>query len=444
MVDTVVLLTVDALSARRVGALGHDRETTPGLDARRDRAAWYTACIAQSSHTRESMPSLFHSAYPRSLGDVGPVPDDRPTLATALSDAGFASAGFHSNPYLSRAYGFDRGFDTFDDALPLGSNRLGVVLHRAANHIRTRPYTRAEALNERGLEWLDRTDGRRFLWLHYMDPHGPYQPPARHQRAVGDPDEVVGPRRAKRLWRRTVDEPETITESERRTLLDLHDAEIRYTDEQVTAMLEALEGRDLGETLVVVGADHGELFGEHGRYGHPRHLHEELIHVPLWLFGDPVTPGRRDGVVENVDIAPTVLDAAGVGPESTFAGESLLGGGGERSGDGESDDSDDALGFAHARGEGEASDTRRFAARGRRFKYCLERGEGTSTGALYDLDDEGEGTDVSAEHPDVAEELRGRLEAHVERTAAGTDDATAEDGAVDGAVEERLRDLGYR
>jgi arylsulfatase len=438
MVETVVLLTVDALAAGHVGLMGYERETTPRLDERVAEGAWFTDCIAQSSHTRESMPSLFYSAYPFSLGDVGPVPDDQPTLTTVLSEAGFQTAGFHSNPYLSRAYGFDRGFDVFDDALPLGRNRLGVFAHRIANYLRTRPYTRADELNRKGLDWLNRTEGERFLWLHYMDPHGPYQPPAEHQRVFHD--ETVSAGRAKDLWRKSVDEPNTLTEAERATLVDLYDAEIRYTDEMLDAFLTDLAARDLGETLVVLGADHGDLFGEHRRFGHPRHLFEELIHVPLLLFGDSVEPGRREQVVENVDIAPTILELTGIDTPATFVGESLPGTSpGEM---GERDDEGLPYAFAEAHGEGEEEGVERFAVRTTRFKYGLERDGDGERRRLYNLHAEGESTDVADSHPEVESRLRRVLDDHVEAVKRNAPAGDREE--VDDAVEDRLRELGYR
>ena len=437
MVDNVVLLTVDALAARHVGFMGYARETTPRLDERVAEGAWFTDCIAQSSHTRESMPSLFYSAYPFSLGDVGPVPDDRPTLATALSEAGFRTAGFHSNPYLSRAYGFDRGFDTFDDALPLGRNRLGVFAHRIANYLRTRPYTRADELNRKGLDWLDSTDGERFLWLHYMDPHGPYQPPAEHQRAFRD--DPVSPSQAKYLWRKSVDDSCALTDPEQSTLIDLYDAEIRYTDEMLSAFLQELEQRDLGESLVVLGADHGDLLGEHGRYGHPRLLFDELVHVPLVLFGDPVTPGRDERLVENIDIAATILDAVGVKSSSWVVGESLL----EQEGC-VSEDTTERYAFSEAHGEGNETGIERFAVWTELFNYTLERevGSGDESRRLYDLDGDSERPNVAGDHPSVESRLRGVLEEHV--AAVKRDTPKGERAEVDDAVEDRLRELGYR
>jgi len=324
MVRNVILLTLDALGAGHVGHHGYERNTTPRLDELARDSLCFECCMAQSSHTRESMPSLFASAYPSQIGGVGSVSPTRPTLPEVLSSAGVSSAGFHSNPYLSRAYGFNRGFDRFDDDLPLASNRFATLVHRLLNHFKDQPYLRGEDLNATGLDWLDKSNAdRRFLWLHYMDPHGPYQPPGEYQRLFRD--EVVAQKGAKRLWRRTVDEPETITEWERSLLVDLYDAEIRYTDAMVGDFIDRLGARGLlTESLVVIAADHGEAFGEHGYYGHPRRVYEELLHVPMVI----VTPeDRSDSVgvpVENLDVSPTVLSALNVAVPESFEGSSLL------------------------------------------------------------------------------------------------------------------------
>lgn len=448
----VFLLTVDALGASHVGSLGYDRETTPRLDALADRGIECRTCIAQSSHTRESMPSLFYSAYPFELGEVGPVPDDRPTLVTELSDAGYATAGFHSNPYLSRAYDFDRGFDAFDDSLPLARNRLLTFVHRVVNHVRLQPYTRGASLTERGLSWLDETPAdSRFLWLHYMDPHGPYQPPPRLQRLFRD--EPIGRLRAKRLWRRTVDEPETITSEERDALVDLYDAEIRYVDEAIGAFLDGLDERGLlDSSVIVVAADHGDAFGEHGVYGHPRQLYEELVHVPLILVGPDLPSTRLDRPVENTDIAPTLAEAVGRDPTPAFRGTPVQRRLGTTTADTavsthDATEVDTAVvAFTEAHGEGEEADVSRFAVRTRRYKYHLELC-GTDEflrDALYDLaEDPDEQTDICDDRPAVRESLRAVLDDHV--ASVTTDrNATERDDSIDPVVADRLEDLGYR
>lgn len=444
MTQNVILCTVDALGAGHTSTLGYERETTPQLSALAEEGLLYSTCIAQSSHTRESMPSLFYSAYPFTLGDVGPVPSNRPMISTELSDAGFTTAGFHSNPYLSQAYNFDRGFDVFYDSLPLAENRLMTFVHRVLNHFRLQPYTRADELNEKGLQWLSETTAeRRFLWLHYMDPHGPYQPPERFQSQFRE--STVGQRRAKRLWRRTVDSPESITPEERETLVDLYDAEIRFTDAMIGQFVDELRNRNLFEdTLLVVAADHGDAFGTHDIYGHPRHLYEELIHVPLLVIGPDVPQGETiERPVENIDIGPTILDAVGQSVPSEFAGTSLPMETPSSSGNRESDDFSPVV-FAQVHGEDDSASVRRFAARTPRYKYHFEQSDSERSAELYDLErDPGERNDVSDDRSDVRQRLDPRLREHIDATEERTIDVT-DDGDVDSVVEDRLENLGYK
>lgn len=441
MIRNVVLLTLDALAARHVGHLGYDLPTTPRLDEFAADWQCYTTCIAQSSHTRESMPSLFASAYPTQLGSVGTVPLTHPTLPEVLSDAGFDTAGFHSNPYLSRAYGFDRGFDTFEDGLPLADNRVLTFLHRVLNHFQRQPYTRAKTLNEKGKNWLAGSDAdRRFLWLHYMDPHGPYQPPTEFQRDFRD--ELVGSRRAKKLWRRTVDEPESITGDERDTLIDLYDAEIRYADAMLGQFVDDLAERDLlDESLIVVAADHGDLFDAHDLYGHPRQLYEGLIHVPLLVRNPRGKDCTVERPVENVDIAPTILDAVDVTTPAAFAGQSLSAGS-------KTDDTDPLTDVAvsEARGEGDDSGIVRTVVRTSDEKLHVEAdtdsGEILGT-ELYDL-----AVDSTEESPiedaDRRERLLDLYAAHRSRVNDAADDDQPHTEDIDGVVEDRLRNLGYK
>lgn len=440
MVQNIILLTLDALSASHVGHLGYDRPTTPTLDEYAADWRCYKCCIAQSSHTRESMPSLFRSAYPTQLGSVGSIPADHPTVPEQLSAAGFRTAGFHSNPYLSRAYRFDRGFDTFDDGLSFSGNRLVVFFNRVANYFQRQPYTRAETLTDRGLSWLaDTSDEPQFLWLHYMDPHGPYQPLPRYQREFRD--DVVGTRQAKQLWRRTVDDPTSITAAERETLVDLYDAEIRYTDAMISRFVtEATDRGLLDDALLIIAADHGDLFGEHGKYGHPRCLYEQLIHVPLLVR----TPdGERltvDKPVENIDIGPTILDAADVERPSCFEGDSLVSASYQSSVTGRE------TVISEARGEDEEAGLVRTTVRTATEKLhvtAVAASEEVIDTTLYDLAADPEET-TPVDNPATHDRLDTVYRRHRSRVTGDEPDRERDTDEVDGLVADRLEDLGYR
>jgi len=410
--ENVILLSADALRADHLSCYGYHRDTSPVLDELAAESIRFTNAYSASSHTREAVPALLTGEYPDVAIDSG-YHLATETVASTLSEEGFATAGFHSNPFVSRAYGFDEGFDHFDDDLHLGQHKLIALAQRALDKLRNRHYARAEEINERSLEWVDslEEDQPFFLWNHYMDTHGPYEPPGKYATLYAD-DGLSG-RDAQSLYQRAIDEPESITDKERQLLIDLYDGEIRYNDMRIGEFLEALRERELlEESLLIVTADHGDAFGEHGYYEHPRYLHDEITHVPLFVR----PPGGAGRVVEEpvstLDIVATI--ESGIGESASF---SLL----------EDVDGDRHV-FSQARGEDEHSHLRRYAVRTRGGACFGERD--TESGAI----EFGDVTDRS---------LCSKLEAHIERRVSVENGDGAAEGEVDEEIERRLSALGY-
>jgi arylsulfatase len=417
--DHVVLLSVDALRADHLSCYGYHRATTPNIDALAADAIRFTRAYSQSSHTREAIPALLTGEYPDVAvdGNYRLVAD---TIADSLSNAGFATAAFHSNPYASRAFGFDRGFDEFDDDLYLGRHRLVALAQRAFDKLRNRHYARAPEINDRSLAWLDSldTEASVFLWNHYMDPHGPYEPPSEyraryHNASIPDSE-------AQSLYHRAIERPDSITAEDRRLLIDLYDAEIRYADRYIGAFIEALRDRAIyDDCLLVVTADHGDAFGEHGYYEHPRYLHDELTHVPLLVRPPGGAAGEEVTTpVSTLSVAATIEAAIGHGTASPQP--SLLG----------AAPTEGAV-FMQARGEGEKKSVRRFAIRspdGACFCEYDRRAERIRFGDCADG------------------ELRTALRAHVEDRLQQRHPDEAADTAtdVDEDIERRLSALGYK
>ncbi|WP_075935847.1 sulfatase-like hydrolase/transferase [Halosegnis longus] len=414
--ENVILLSADALRADHLSSYGYQRETSPVLDDLAQESIRFENAYSASSHTREAVPALLTGEYP----DVAVDDSYRlatETVASTLSEAGFATAGFHSNPFVSRAYGFDEGFDHFDDDLHLGQHKLVALAQRAFDKLRNRHYARAEEINDRSLEWLDGLDDEPFfLWNHYMDTHGPYEPPGEY--ATLYTDESVSGREAQKLYQRAIDDPESITDEERQLLIDLYDAEIRYNDAQIGEFLAALRERDLLKvSLLIVTADHGDAFGEHGYYEHPRYLHTEITKVPLYVR----PPGGRAEEVatpaSTLDVGATIEATVGVG--ETSDGVSLV-----------EELPDDRTVFSQARGEGEHSHLRRYASR-------------TAAGACFCERNRESGTIEFGECAGSA--LREELEAHVdERVRVENGESAGDDEEVDEEIERRLDALGYK
>jgi arylsulfatase len=321
----ILLLTVDSL---RYDELYGDQTDTPNIDRLRAESVEYTSGFSQGPYTTFSIPSLFVSQYPSSLeyvelsdSTVGVSVGDEPTLPELLAEAGYRTGGFHSNPLLSNLFGLDIGFDAFDASLPFSESdrlpgRLKVLSEKFLRLFRKRAYTPGEQLTANGVDWIDESNGTRpfFLWLHYMDPHGPYHPKAESG--------YLSKYRAEKLWRKA--QAGSLTTDERERLRDSYREEIEYLDGCVGTLLDELRTRELSDsTIIVFTSDHGELFGEYVSYSHPHLLYDELTHVPLTVRLSGGKDGTIEQIVELLDVGPRLLCEAGIERPECFTGKPL-------------------------------------------------------------------------------------------------------------------------
>jgi arylsulfatase A-like enzyme len=319
----VVVIVVDTLRADRLGVYGSRRGLTPFLDAFARRAHVAERAYAQAPWTSPSVASLFTSRYPSQHGIVGfdsVLGAGETTLAEVLREAGYATGAFSANGLLSRNAGFDQGFNTYRAYLDLRGDPARRFL---------RPARRAGDITDEALRWLAVVERLRgpdapvFLYLHYMEPHSPYAPPAELlARVRGDKPPLDLDRVNLSLLAANLAPPAPDVLAD---ILDAYDAEVLAIDTALRRLWTKLERRGMGErALVVVTADHGEEFQEHGGMGHGRTLYGEVMHVPLIVR----SPGQTRGgiierVVSSIDVAPTVLDMVGVEPAATFEGVSF-------------------------------------------------------------------------------------------------------------------------
>jgi len=232
----------------------------------------------------------------------------------------------------------------------------------------------------------------------------------------------VTDRKAKRLYRRSIDDPESVTAEERELQESLYDAEIRYVDAQVGSFLEALNERGLMDnTLVVLTADHGDAFGEAGYYGHPRQLDEALLHVPLIVLGDGAPERTVTSPASTLDIVPTLLAAAGVA-HNGFPGISLQ--------DIWTDPERHSERYVFAEATSRDGSERLFRAMGL-DGHCLMKSEHQSDAVATELCEDTEAESF------LAEFVRERLnEAQLDRVET--------DATENKELEDRLRSLGYK
>jgi arylsulfatase A-like enzyme/Tfp pilus assembly protein PilF len=390
----VVLVTLDTVRADRLGCYGHRTAATPTLDAIAQGGARFEVAVAHAPLTAPSHASILTGLTPLGHGvrDNGAyvLPTGLRTLAEDFKMAGYATGAFVSGFPLKRRFGFDRGFDVYDDALPRGKDA-----RRTAYVERT-----ADRTTDAALSWLDgaRAAGAGappfFLWVHYFDAHAPYEAPAEFMAAGASP----------------------------------YDGEIAFVDAQLGRLLRRVDaGSRDHPTLVLVTADHGESLGEHGEDTHGIFVYDATVRVPFLVRGPGVPPGTVAATVaRGIDVVPTLLDYAGL-PARPVEGRSLRRAAlGERLPDApayaESLHSQLQYGWAPL-----------YAWRTARFKLVeAPRAE------LYDLEkDPGETDDQAARDASRLQGLRRELQ---QVMAAKTPDAAQ---AVDKETQERLAALGY-
>jgi len=314
----VILLTVDSLRADALLCLASSSPVavaTPTFERLAEQSVVFSQAFSHGPYSPSAFSALFTSRYPREA--IIPIRTLRPdciTIAEYLKQAGYVTIGLHSNPLLSGAFGYDRGFDIFEESLlpwnairvqHLLPKRVSYAISRGMRVLTRRAYLDAARLNQKALSLLSKAQRPVYLWIHYMDVHGPYQSRKRLNWA-----EKV---RSERLWHKAISEPEAISHEEFELLISGYRDEVAYWDEQFGELLRGL--RELGlydDTIIIVTADHGDEFLEHGGFSHARKLFDELLHVPLLIRIPGESPRRIDRLVGHVDILPTLLELMGL------------------------------------------------------------------------------------------------------------------------------------
>ncbi len=307
----VILILVDTLRADHLSAYRYPRQVSPHLDEFARSATLFESAMAQAPHTIPSVLQIMTSRYVHG-SDIDPRVA---TLAETLRAHGYQTAAVVENANFEAirdAHGLVRGFDRFYRNGPLHTDNV------EQQHWKTK--TPADCITAQAVRWLRTRDRDRpfFLWLHYFDPHDPYMPPfADDMEALTwqSASQFTGDIRRTFLYRGDAGErPAEFTAADRQHLIDLYDAEIRYLDQSLGELFDALRSQGLFErSLIIVAADHGESFGEHGTWTHGYSLYEPEVHIPLIVKLPGQTRGRRvPDPVQAIDIAPTVLDVAGI------------------------------------------------------------------------------------------------------------------------------------
>lgn len=481
----VFLITVDGLRYDRLSHTGYDEPTTPRLDELAENGAVCQNTIATGTGTRTSFPGILTSSYPLMYGGYAQMTEHRVPISTVFQDREYVTLGVNTNAQLHTRFGWDRGYDVYYDSEqvminnPVGDFQSGDgdegnddtgsfvdlkletlksevyqrldhdgLLYRTLESAyrtvgdRDPPQDRAEDAVDRLLSFVDRApdDEPLFVWIHFMETHSPYVPPAKYREQFLNADISEG-----RIWEVNDSlhtDPETLTDREVAIISDLYDVSLRYLDDQIARMFDGLDKRGLwDDSVVAFTADHGEQFREHGEMTHCSEPWEEGVHVPLLVRVGDEDLTNVEQVTSTIDIAPTLLDEAFDDPDlpEKYHGISLL---------------------PVLRDEGNVSDNRtvfsQSAAKTGRDIYPDHRLTGVRTDRwkfitsandiveikLYDLDtDPGEQENVADANPHLIEQFQTRVDEHYEQDAYTLYDIAE---AVDtGEVGNRLQALGY-
>ena len=430
----LLFVVLDTTRADHLGCFGYERrDTSPTLDALAARGVLFRSVYSQSSLTPVSAGSFLTGTWPyehgiRSLFVVGKesLASQSPSLFETFRTAGWQTAGFVSAKPMDRQYGLDRGFETFEDDMQSTKAEYRIGRFEDA------PQRPGDVTVDLALDWLDDHGQDPFaLFVHVFDAHDPSFVPPREflEQHVSFPL----PPNLGRQWSYGAFQGPQGLDMER--LLELYDAEIRFTDELVGRLLTKLEDAGvLDDTVVCLIADHGESFGEHGYFTHGW-MAEEQIRIPLILAGPGLPSGAvQDARIRAIDVAPTLCELFDLNAPAGFSGRSALG---------------------LARGEQETSQREVYAEahhapndyRGRaEAMHTLIDGDwklvhypGPQADELFDLSaDPGETRNLAESEPQTAARLLGKL---IDRRAIGGGEVDL--SGLDEDQLQKLRELGY-
>ncbi len=366
----VILITIDALRTDHLKSYGYQKITAPNLEKFVEEGTTFLNAITNGPESPTAFSAIFTSILPFLDGGYSPLPKQKITLPQILKENGIFSFAIHSNPNLGSFFNYDRGFDIFLDggryktASNLKKNKnlkhlvsfyinrildyknlLNKLIFRLKGFNKIKvwlkeklpfitdillPFTpitySAPYVTNRVISIVTKKEKPIFLWAHYMDTHHPYNPPTRNILNFRKRD--ISLSRREFLNDKIFNNPQKfkITPDILDDLKLLYNGEINYIDEYLGKIIEILNVRFQKNCLIIITADHGENFYEHGFFGHIGSVFEELLHVPLFIIelGKKSTINKINEIVQLLDIAPTILDYFGIPIPDSFQGKSLL------------------------------------------------------------------------------------------------------------------------
>lgn len=417
----ILIVLIDTLRSDHLGLYGYERETSPFMDTLAERSFVYETTYSVSNWTNPTIKSIFTGMFPQSVMTPAfhrkaiklPLPEELVTFAELARQSGYDTHALVDHPGINANLRFDQGFDSY--TLLFGDRR-----GKKRGWIKSR----TQHVEEVFTEMLgNKTESPLLAYLHVVYPHLPYdQIPGRYRGMFGD--QHYG----------------EIDRSKRRQLINAYDAQIRQTDDLINNLFRRLAAFQMLEnTWVIITSDHGESFWEHGSFEHGKTFFDEEIRVPMIVtppLGSPLTGGRIATPVSNLDLFATIADLVGQPMPEGSEGFSLANGligieqADERDLFSESPHSDDILARAVISG------THKFHTYPGSDFYIPEM--------LFDLENDPKETrNVAPDQQPLIQQLRAKLDQHIEKTEIDREWLKQRVIDPDEATLEGLRSLGY-
>lgn len=447
--DNIILITVDSLRSDHLGIYGADAIKTPNINQLATSGTVFEKAFANGCCTSVSVPSFLTSKY------VTEISDKSPTIIELLKQNGYKTATFNPNVQIisghCRALDLTRGFDLYEPMLTSVRKNLEYYIEGALMRLGrwlerpqwirlsisklleiaplpiNLPCPSASTINQAALKWIKaelKNQQPFFLWLFYMDVHEPYFPI----------ETISLLKRAKIscLNRKRRYFEDLLTDVDVQALHNLYSEKIEYLDTAIGELLNELKSLGVYEdTTIIITADHGEEFREHGRLGHPAHLYDENIHIPLIIQKPTMKERRISELVSLLDLGPTLATLAQLDHPQSFAGKNLM------SEPERSNQDEFVLSFGNWEGS-------IYAYRTSDEKIIIDEKERKLE--LYNLkNDPLEKENLDTSQPELLEQLRNKAqiiksEPQRKQHKQSSEQLEEED---EEAIKARLRDLGY-
>jgi len=325
-IKNVILISVDALRYDSIGFANkrlREKKISPNLDKFFSKSVFFDKAYSQGPYTKASFPAIFFSQYSmkvtkqlsKELG-WGKLKDEAVSWLDVLGEHSFETVGFSTNPYVGKLMGYHKRFSKLDDRDrpftfttrklwdQLDKKLKALFIDRIWKKISPAGSMDSPYINTQARKYLDKVHGKKnfFLWLHYMDVHGPYWGDLKPAKVAKGKENF-----------------------DKEKYLAGYYKSIKHFDLYFKDLIKYLEENQiLEDTMVVLTSDHGELFGEHGMTSHPGKLYDQLLHIPLAFYYPEFKARRTNNLIGNIDIGATILDILGLDVPEEFDGVSLV------------------------------------------------------------------------------------------------------------------------